>query len=64
MKINIDNILKEQNHTRYWLAKETGITYPNMMNICNGKTVSIKLENIENICHALQCTPNDIFILD
>lgn len=63
MKINIDEILNHQNRSRYWLAKETGITYPNITNLCNGKTSSIKFEMIEKICHVLQCTPNDIFII-
>ncbi len=64
MKINIDEILKQRNQSRYWLAKETGITYPNIANLCNGKTSSIKFETIDKICRVLQCTPNDIFITE
>lgn len=64
MKIYIDEILKERNQSRYWLAKVTGITYPNITNLCNGKTSGIKFDIIEKICHALQCTPNDIFIIE
>lgn len=63
MKINIDEILKQRNQSRYWLAKETGITYPNITNLCNGKTSSIKFEMIDKICRVLQCTPNDIFVI-
>lgn len=64
MRINIDEILKQRNQSRYWLAKETGITYPNITNLCNGKTSSIKFEMIDKICRVLQCTPNDIFITE
>ena len=42
MKITIDKILEQQNKTRYWLSQETKITYPNIKNLCDGKTTSIK----------------------
>ena len=61
MKIIIDNVLKEQNKSRYWLANQTGITYPNITNLCNNKTSSIKFEMIDKLCNALKCNPNDIF---
>ena len=61
MKINIDEKLNELGKTRYWLSKEVGITYQNIMRLCNGQTNSIKFDLIEKICKALNCTPNDIF---
>ena len=36
----------------------------NISNICNGDTKSIRLDTIEKICQALNCTPNDIFTND
>ena len=47
MKIVIDEILKQQNKTRYWLAKEIGVTYPNIMKLCNSETESIKFDILE-----------------
>lgn len=61
MKIIIDEVLASQGKTRYWLAKEIGFAYHNLVKLCEGKTTSIKFELIENICKALKCTPNDIF---
>lgn len=61
MYIKIDDILAKQNKTRYWLSKNSGMAYQNIMKLCNNETVSIKFEFIENICKALNCTPNDIF---
>lgn len=61
MKITIDEVLIKENKTRYWLAKEIGITYQNLINICNNETTSIKFNIIEDICKALNCEPNDIF---
>lgn len=60
IQFRIKDILNEQNKSIYWLAEETGITYPSLHKIVNNKTISIKLEFIELICKALICTPNDI----
>jgi len=60
IQFRIKDILNEQNKSIYWLAEETGITYPSLHKIVNNKTISIKLEFIELICKALNCTPTDI----
>lgn len=64
MIITIDNILKQRNKTRYWLAKETGISYPNIKRLCDNKTTSIKFVMIDSICTTLECSPNDIFRME
>lgn len=64
MKILIDEILSEQNKTRYWLASVTGVTYLNISNLCNGKTNAIKFPILESICKALDCDPGDILKLE
>ena len=64
MKIIIKDQLKKQNISRYELAKRIGVTYPTITNLYNGKTTSIKLEILENLCKELNCTPNDIVVSD
>jgi len=64
MKILIDDVLKAQNRTRYWLAKETGITRLNISNLCSGKTNAIKFPVLESICKVLDCNPGDILKLE
>jgi putative transcriptional regulator len=61
MIITIDNVLKRQGKTRYWLSQQIGITYPNMKRLCDNQTSSIRFSLIESICIALECKPNDIF---
>ena len=61
ISFKINQILKEQNKTCYWLSKQCGISPTNMEKICNGKTSSIRFETLEKICKVLSCTPNDIF---
>lgn len=64
MKILIDELLNDQNKTRYWLANETGVTYSNISNLCNNKTNSIKFSILESVCKALNCSPGDILKLE
>lgn len=61
MKIKIDEILKEHNKTRYWLAKTVNVRYHNIAKICDAERTGITFEMIDKICTALKCTPNDIF---
>lgn len=64
MRILIDNVLAQQSKTRYWLSKESGITYQNIMRLCNNQTDSIKFTILERVCKVLECTPNDIIELN
>lgn len=64
MKILIDEKLKQQEKTRYWLSQETQVTYPNICNLCNGKTASVKFSVLEDICNVLNCEPGDILKKD
>ena len=59
MKNTIDLKLQELGKSRYWLSKETNITYPNITKICNNQTESIKFSSLENICKALNWTLSD-----
>jgi len=60
MRIKIDQLLKEKQKTRYWLAKEIGVTYPNLCKLADGKTESIKFDILEKICDKLECSPNEL----
>lgn len=60
MKILIDEVLVERGKKRNWLANETGMTYTNICNLCNGKTDSVKFEKLDRICSVLNCEISDI----
>lgn len=60
--LKINEILKKQGKTPYWLGKQTGISQNNIGKICNGETSTIRFETIEKICIALDCSINDLFI--
>ena len=63
IKINIDKILEQQNRSIYWLAKETDISYNNLLNLIKGRNKSISFEVLEKICLALDVDISDVLEL-
>ena len=65
LQLNVLNILKNQNKSKYWLFNQLNIikpiSYTNFNNLISNKTKSIKYENIELLCNILNCEPNDLF---
>lgn len=64
MQIQLKKILEEKHMNRYELAAKTGLSYPGITKIYDGKTKRISLDTIEILCRALDCTPNDLLIFD
>ncbi len=66
LQLNVDNLLKKNGKTKYWLFNELNkispVSYTNFNNLVSNKTKSIKYDNIEKLCTILQCKPNDLFI--
>lgn len=60
MYLNIKELLKKKNKTKYWLTKEMGTDFQSITNMIENKTKGIKFETLEKLCNALDCTPNDI----
>ncbi len=60
IKVNIVELLKKENKTKYWLCKKSGISRTNLDNIIKGNTSSISFDYIEKLCFFLKCTPNDL----
>lgn len=61
LKLRINEILENKNKSRYWLAKQTGISANNIQRMCDGETNSIRFSSIETICKTLNCSINDLF---
>jgi putative transcriptional regulator len=64
MQINIENVLTQKGKTLYWLSENTGITYAAIYNLSKNKTNAIKFDVLEKICIALECTPNDVLVIE
>lgn len=64
MKVAIDSILKDKEWTRYKLAKDVGVSYITIVNICEGKSTSIRFDIMERIAKVLQMPLDQIFIVE
>ena len=64
VKLNILPLLESKGKTKYWLYKQLGMSYQNFSRMVNNETSSIKLERIETLCQLLDCTPNELFLID
>ena len=64
MKLNVLELLEEKGKTKYWLYKQMGMSYQNFSKMVNNQTKSIRYENIETMCLLLECTPNELFVMD
>ena len=64
IRLNVLRLLEERGKTKYWLYKQMGMSYQNFNKMVNNHTKSIRFENIEALCQILQCTPNDLFVID
>ncbi len=63
IKLNINELLKTNNKTKYWLCQRMNITSRNINRIIRGETTSISFKYIEEFCKYLNCTPNDLFTI-
>ena len=64
IKIKLSEILKEKGKSIYWLADQTGITYPTLHKIATKETQSIKLDVLEKIMIALDVTFDEILEIE
>lgn len=64
MRLRVDEILKEQGKTKYWLYIRLGLSYQNYNKIVNNETSGIKFQTLQSLCEILNCTPNDLFVMD
>ena len=60
--LQINEILKERKHTKYWFIKNMGGGYQSLSNLMNNATSSIHFETLNKICEILECEPGDVII--
>ena len=64
IKLNVITLLKKKGKSRYWLYKQLGMSYQNFKRMIENETKSIQIERIETLCQLLDCTPNELFLID
>ncbi len=63
IKIRINELLKVQERSFYWLAKETGISHTTLWRLKKGKAQGITFDTLEKISMKLKCQPGDVLTL-
>lgn len=61
VRLRVLDILKEQNHTKYWLYKQMNLSYQNFNRMVTNQTSSIRFENLDALSRILNCTIGDLF---
>ena len=64
MKLNIKPLVDSKGMNRNQLSKELKIGYQAACNLYTVNVERIYFNTLENLCHVLNCTPNDILIFD
>ncbi len=61
VKVNLKELLKKNNRSKYWLCEKMDITAHNLNRVILGETKSISFRYIEDFCKYLNCTPAELF---
>ena len=64
LKFNIENLLKKNNKSKYWLCQQMDITNRNLNRVINGETTSISFKYIEELCQYLNCTIDELIKIE
>lgn len=63
IKVRLNELLEQKRKTLYWLAQESGLTYPTLHKLAKGETQSIRFDTLEKIMDALEVEDvNDILV--
>lgn len=58
--LNIENLLKKNQKTKYWLCQKMNITTRNLNRIIKQETNSISFRYLQDFCKYLNCTPDEL----
>ena len=61
IKLNIEELLKRNKRSKYWLSQKMNITSRNLNRIIRGETSSISFKYIEEFCYYLNTNPGELF---
>ena len=64
IRMALNDLLQERGRSLYWLAKQMGTDYTTMHRFKSGKAGGVTFEMLGRICEALECTPDDLLVID
>lgn len=63
IKLNVEQILKEQGKSKSWLCNEMDITFYNLNKAIKGGKKSISYKYLEGFCKKLNCSFNELLTI-
>lgn len=60
IRVNIEELLKKNKRSKYWLCQNMNMTSRNLNRIIRGETTSISFKYIAEFCEYLNCTPGEL----
>ena len=64
IRLNILELLEKRGKSKYWLYNQLGMGYAHFNRMILNQTIAMRFENIETLCLLLDCTPNELFIIE
>ena len=62
IQINVKELLKKQNKTKYWFVKQMEGGYQSLTRMMENQTTSIRFDTLEKMCDILDCEIGDIIV--
>lgn len=59
--LRIDELLKKEDKSRYWLVKNLDGNYKTVNSMLEKETISIRFDTIDKLCKIFHCDPGDLF---
>ena len=60
----IEELLKKKKKSKYWLCQNMNITSHNLNRVIHGVTSSISFKYLEDLCKFLDCTIDELIVID
>lgn len=58
--LKIEEFLKENGKSLYWLTVKTGRSYQSLRNLTRKDLYGIHFDTLEMLCRAFECTPGEL----
>ena len=64
ISFNIEELLKKNKKSKYWLCQNMNITTRNLNRVIHCETTSISFKYLEDFCKYLDCSLDDLINID
>ena len=62
--LNIENLLKKHNKSKYWLVKALNSNYTVINSMIENRTIGIRFDTIDTLLKLFDCEIDELFIVE